>query len=70
MNLREPAGGKRRRGNSAEFHVRARAWDGPPGNTRGTVRGRGPRGRYPFAAGQCARTQPGDAAPSAFFALF
>ena len=39
MNLREPAGWERGKGNSAEFSVRARAGDGSGGNTRGTVRG-------------------------------
>ena len=44
MNLREPAGGERRGGNSAEFPVRARAGDGSSGNTGGTVRGPGTAG--------------------------
>ena len=39
MTLREPAGRERRRGNSAESTVRARAGDGAGGNTSGTVRG-------------------------------
>lgn len=39
MTLREPAGWERRQGKSAELLVRARAWGGSAGNTRGTVCG-------------------------------
>ena len=39
MILREPAGGERREGKSAELLVRARTWGGSVGNTHGTVRG-------------------------------
>lgn len=39
MKLREPAGGERDGGNSAELSARARAEGGPVGNTPGTVRG-------------------------------
>ena len=39
MKSREPAGGERDGGNSAELSARARAEGGPVGNTPGTVRG-------------------------------
>lgn len=38
MDPREPAGGERGKGKSAESFVRARTGDGAVGNTRGTVR--------------------------------
>lgn len=47
MDPREPAGGERGKGKSAEPFVRARTEGGAAGNTRGTVRRR-LRGRYPL----------------------
>lgn len=46
INSREPAGGEREGGNSAEPSAPAGAGGGTAGNTRGTVRGGPPRGRY------------------------
>ena len=47
-NAGEPAGGERGEGDPAELPVQAWTGGGSAGNTRGTVRGPGLRGRYPL----------------------
>lgn len=55
MEPREPAGGERGEGESAEPPGRARPEGGSVGNTCGTVRGLAPRGRYPLTESSCLR---------------